>query len=202
MHRTILSAGFDGLLKSDIGRVLFRIDGDSTGRLPPVVLVQSEREPDWENLTMDYLASLPECKPFAPQFKRGQRLRFRLRANPTKRVAAKNAVLGPEHAGKRIGLFTEADQLRWFISKGAKGGFRVPGGWVENGSHAVPNFRMDAIPEGKLWNGISGAGGWFLAVRFEGVLEVTDPTSFLQLLENGIGSAKGYGFGLMSVAPA
>lgn len=44
--------------------------------------------------------------------------------------------------------------------------------------------------------------GRFLAVRFDGLLEVTDPGKFLETLRAGIGSAKGFGFGLLSLAPA
>src|SRR5262249_11410448 len=90
MHRTILSAGFDGVPKDALGRVLFRTDEDRAGRTPPVVLVQSDREPDWARLPTGYTTRGPECKPFDPQFRAGHRLRFRLRANPTKRVAAGN----------------------------------------------------------------------------------------------------------------
>ena len=39
-----------------------------------------------------------------------------------------------------------------------------------------------------------------LAVRFEGVLQVVDPVAFQQTLRRGIGSAKGFGFGLLSIA--
>ena len=38
------------------------------------------------------------------------------------------------------------------------------------------------------------------AVRFEGVLQVVDPVAFQQTLRCGIGSAKGFGFGLLSLA--
>ncbi|MDB5311580.1 MAG: CRISPR-associated protein Cas6/Cse3/CasE, subtype [Gemmataceae bacterium] len=202
MHRTILSVGFDRVPKEDIGRVLFRTDEDRSGRAPPVVLVQSDREPDWSRLPAGYTADRPECKPFDPQFRAGQRLRFRLRANPTKRVAAQNVALGPALAGKRVGLLTEPDQTRWFLQKCGAGGFQIPGRWEENDGKSIPNFRMDIIPEGRLWNGKGGAGGWFLTVRFEGVLEVTDPAAFRNTVFAGIGPAKGFGFGLLSVAPA
>ena len=38
------------------------------------------------------------------------------------------------------------------------------------------------------------------AVLFEGRLEVTDRTMFLEALRGGIGSGKAFGFGLLSVA--
>ena len=36
---------------------------------------------------------------------------------------------------------------------------------------------------------------------FDGVLEVNDPDIFIKSIESGIGSAKGFGFGLLSIAP-
>jgi hypothetical protein len=39
-----------------------------------------------------------------------------------------------------------------------------------------------------------------IAVRFDGQLQVTDPVTFSDTLERGIGSGKGLGFGLLSLA--
>jgi len=38
-------------------------------------------------------------------------------------------------------------------------------------------------------------------VRFDGTLEVTEPEIFLETVRQGIGSGKGLGFGLLSLAP-
>ena len=38
-----------------------------------------------------------------------------------------------------------------------------------------------------------------LAVTYEGVLEVTDPQAFCQMLTNGLGRGKAYGLGLMTI---
>jgi len=185
---------------------LFRLDSiPASSPSRHVVTVQSGIEPDWNYAFQnapEFLAARPIVKPFEPEFRPGQRLHFRLRANPVKRVAAKNVVLGPALAGKRVGLFAEADQLRWFLNKAERGGFRVPGQWDEHDGRTTPNFRIDANPEGRVHNGKPGHDGWFLAVRFEGVLEVTDPVAFRSLIEAGVGPAKGFGFGLLSVAPA
>lgn len=197
LHKTLLSCGFDGVAKPDIGRVLFRVDADPRGASPPVVLVQTDRRPCWANLPTGRLLEAPECKAYDPRFGAGQRLRFRLRANPSKRVAAGNPTMGAKCGGKRVGLLHEADQLRWLLGKAAGGGFVVPGAWADG----VPHFEADAQPEGRVLNGKTGFVSWFLSVRFEGCLTVTDPAAFRALLESGVGPAKGYGFGLLSVAP-
>ena len=40
-----------------------------------------------------------------------------------------------------------------------------------------------------------------VGVRFDGVLEVTDVAAFTETLAGGIGSAKAFGFGYLTVAP-
>ena len=42
----------------------------------------------------------------------------------------------------------------------------------------------------------------FLAVRFDGLLTVADPDALYGTVRQGIGSGKGFGFGLFSLAPA
>src|SRR5437899_2045929 len=84
MHRTLWSTGFRRFGKDELGRVLFRLDADRAGRAP-AVLVQSDSQPDWSELPREYVVDSPEWKSFDPPFVVGQRLRFRLRANPTKK---------------------------------------------------------------------------------------------------------------------
>ncbi len=205
MHRTLMNAyGYPRV--DDRCDLLFRLEPSPTG--PPIVLVQTRDAPDWSALSTGCLLGHAECKPWDPVVAPGQRLRFRLRANPTKRVAAKNERLGGVMVGKRVGLVTEADQIRWLVRKGAAGGFRVPGEWVdarhpETGQPIqLPNFRVDVIPEGRHRNDKPGHAGDFLAVRFEGVLIVTDAEAFRANVAAGVGSGKAFGFGLLSVAPA
>ena len=181
MHRTLLRA-FPDAEAGGPGRVLFRVDaGRSTGRL--AVLVQSAVRPDWGRLSVpgEYLLSSPASKPFDPTFTEGQRLTFRLRANPT-----------VKREGKRLGLPNEEAQRSWLTRKATAGGFQVVG--------------ADVVPEGMV-RGVKAAGDIclelaLLAVRFDGLLSVTEPARFRATLEAGIGSAKGLGFGLLSLAPA
>jgi CRISPR system Cascade subunit CasE len=179
LHRTIMRA-FPGQDAGGPGRVLFRLETTRAGE-PPVVLVQSEKQPDWSPLRQQsgYLWEPPKSKELALQFRPGQRLRFRLRANPTVKRWAE---------GKRHGLLREEDQRNWLVRKAARCGFRLPD-FVVRSSRRV----------------VSGSGKnspTHLAVDYEGILEVTDPAAFLEALAAGIGPAKGFGFGLLSVARA
>jgi CRISPR system Cascade subunit CasE len=208
MHKTVWNC-HPGLRRDPatgafLDRLLFRVDADGG---PPTLLVQSDVAPDWGLLPTDYLRDGPACKTLDVTFTAGQRLRFRLRANPTKRVAAKNSRLGGTMVGKRVGLHTETEQIHWLLHKAEAGGFTVPGEWVtakhpETGAPIeLPNFRVDAIPDGRVHQVKDGRGA-LAAVRFEGVLVVTDSAKFRDTLFDGIGSGKGFGFGLLSVAPA
>ncbi len=210
MHRTLWRAFPD----TNPGRILFRVDADRTGA-PPVVLVQSDLRPQWKRLDergSRYLLAPPEFKPFQPSFAPGQRMRFRLRANPTKKVASLSKADrlagtrerdGDTKNGRRLALLREDEQIAWLLHKGEQGGFQIPGEWVAADDHRrAANYRVDAIPEGWVRCSKDGhADGRFFAVRFEGVLHVTDPDQFLCTVADGVGAAKGFGFGLLSVAP-
>jgi CRISPR system Cascade subunit CasE len=194
LHRTLLRA-FPDKADGGPGRVLFRVDlPRDTGTA--VVLVQSEKPPDWSLLRPDYLTRPAESKPFEPTFTVGQRLAFRLRANPTCKtgtLSKSDRLAGRSKSnGRRLGLLREGQQREWLVRKAEAGGFRVLG--------------VTVVPEG-FAHGSKDAGGVrvglsLLAVRFDGLLGVTDPGRFLQTLREGIGPAKGFGFGLLSLARA
>jgi CRISPR system Cascade subunit CasE len=185
---------FPGESDGGPGRVLFRLD------LPreegfSIVLVQSEKSPDWSYLVKNYLLdndlhqSNPDWKEIDPEIAPGQILAFRLRANPTKREAVKRE---NGKCGKRIGLLRPEDQIEWIKRKGEQGGFTI----------------LQVVPiREKLHQGKKSTTGRshklsLLSVRFEGVLRVDDPALFRQSLKSGIGPGKGLGFGLLSIARA
>jgi len=176
LHKTLLTA-FPYADEGGPGRVLYRVDTNAqTGY--PEILVQSTKVPDWVKLNVDsnFLISPIESKEFVTSFRNGQIFHYRLLANPT-----------VKRDGKRLGLLTDEEQIAWLNRKGGNGGFQV------QQVRTVPHgFISGKRPEGKMT---------FHGVRFEGILQVTDSGQFLKTLENGIGSGKGFGFGLLSLAP-
>jgi len=223
MHRTLMRAfpevDGDGSKARANFDVLFRADVDERrGRV--TVYVQSAVEPDWSFLeTRDgYLLAEaevpnPACKNVTGALERletGQVLSFRLRANPTKRIpeGAKNE---DKLKGKRVGLLREDEQVAWLIRKGQEREKDKPGGLeilmaeVEGNDgqiHLVP--RVNACPEGNQRDRKSDNGSRYqtthLAVRFEGLLRITDADAFRETIVRGIGPGKAFGFGLLSVA--
>ncbi len=181
LHRSLMHA-FPGKKDGGPCRVLFRLDIDHK-RGDISVLVQSEKEPDWTALddSGNFLVEPPRWKIFAPAFARGQVLYFRVRANPT-----------IKRNEKRLGILREEEQTAWLERKGKEGGFEI--------------VSLTMVPEGIAHDKMTDRVGSphnlsLLSVRLEGLLRVTDPHIFRQTLERGIGSAKGLGFGLLSIAP-
>lgn len=183
-HRLVL-LGFPADANQGGCRVLFRLEPEASGPFR-TLLVQSELEPDWEARAARQHASLAgaETKLLRLALRSGSRLRFRLRANPTKR---------DKTTSKRIGLVSEADQMSWLARKGSSAGF------------AIDPERTLIVPEEGVHSRRHGESHECLivchGVRFEGVLEVTDPAALTETLRCGIGSGKAFGFGLLSLAP-
>lgn len=203
LHRTVMKA-FAADLQSD-ERVLFRVDLPRAGA--PSLLVQSHYAPDWSNLLdpqKGYLADaayLPfgdepvavKEVDFGQKLQAGQRLAFRLRANPTVKKARFDEN-GKALNGNRVPLIREKKQLEWLQRK-------------ITDKNAAVLFRAAITTEndlrGKLFSEKDPKKRMkFHAVQFEGMLQIDNLEAFLNMLENGIGPGKGLGFGLLSLARA
>ncbi len=220
LHRTVMS-GFpdsdDGSSARARFAVLHRVDTEPrTGR--PVLYVQSRVKPDWSRLPEGYLADVgpevenPACKSMDRALEalaEGMVLRFRLRANPTRKIDTKTGPDGKRRHGRRVELRTEAEQIAWLERKGREAGFALES--VRTVSD-VPDVIVASRAKVGFTKGCrrrpahrGGGGGdrlTFASVVMEGHLRVTDPEKFRKALINGIGPAKAYGFGLLSIAPA
>ncbi|KAA0258288.1 MAG: type I-E CRISPR-associated protein Cas6/Cse3/CasE, partial [Chloroflexi bacterium] len=173
--------------------ILFRVDLHPRTRIP-TLLVQSRQKPDWSFLLAerrDYLlgenelpldVENPAVKEMNLQLREGQVLAFRLRANPTKRL---------KENAKRIGLLREDDQHAWIQRK-----LEIAGAGVVS-----VNIINEQFTRGKLFKEKEKALRLnFLSVQFDGVLQVQDPNNLVNSIFTGFGSAKGLGFGLLSLA--
>lgn len=113
---------------------------------------------------------------------------FDLRANPTKRDAQQ---------GNRRALSKPDDLRAWLHRKGEMGGFRIveekP---LEIGPMVKGFFCKEENRDQKECQSLHGG------VQFRGVLEVTDVETFKKTYQQGIGSGKAFGYGLLLLAPA
>ena len=188
MHRSLMRAFPDNLKEGD-ERVLFRLEPGRNGGL--ILLVQSWMLPDWSWLAepgaRGYLLPVGEPNPAVKSFDLdlapGQTLAFRLRANPTARRTF-------EDKKRRVGLYDEEEQLVWLKRKAEQGGFRLVSVRTAEREDVGGKVKRDnEIHKLKL-----------AAVRFDGLLQVTDPQRLRETVRQGTGSGKGLGFGLLSLA--
>lgn len=157
---------------SGSGRILFRVEPERAEREKTVIVISEEL-----NINTDVLLKLKNIKSrsYNPNIVDGGRYHFRLRANPT--------IMQDK---KRHALKAEKDQLGWINRKGADGGFSVTD--------------IVAVDENMIAGTRQGQKMMFKSVLFQGDLMVTDTILFRESLFKGIGSAKGFGFGLLSIA--
>lgn len=194
MHRTLMSAYpvlASGVNFREAHGVLWRLDSLHGGL---VQYVQSMTEPDWSKLAGDYLMRPAEVRTLGPALdsvEPGRRYVFRLVGNPTRCVhndsdpnVRRHIPVAPEH------------HLDWLVSKGSRHGFVLP-----TARGAQPDVACTALPRlnGKRGKPVKVT---ITPVRFDGHLIVTDPDAFKAALVAGIGRAKPYGCGLLTLARA
>jgi CRISPR system Cascade subunit CasE len=186
LHCTLRTRLF-GDAEQETGRALFRVERDPDTGIS-TVLIQSHRAPNIAALPSGYWLHPPEVRSdYAEKLRTittGQYLRFRLLANPT--VKRRNA----EGKPARYGLHKETEQQGWLARK-----------LNDNGAKLI-DFAVNriAVQDFRKHNGDEKSQTHF-AVRFDGVLQVVDPDTLRAAIAGGVGSAKGYGFGLLSIAP-
>lgn len=174
--------------------LLFRVDPYSGGRA--VILTQSAIEPDWDYAFHNagyLLAAPPELRSFQPHFAEGQRLPFRLLANPTRRLSrhslgADGQPIDANDVGKRVPV-RDDHLVDWLVRRAE--------------SWAVIDEDCTTVQPGYVYfnKERNGQGQRLRSVRYDGILTVTNPDKLQIAIAQGIGSAKGFGFGLLSVAP-
>ncbi|MCA9878632.1 MAG: type I-E CRISPR-associated protein Cas6/Cse3/CasE [Thermomicrobiales bacterium] len=192
LHRLVMSA-FPPAATGEEARqafgVLYRVDIDEKTGVP-ALLVQSRVRPDVTPLTPLLLRHAGEVKNVAPLYEAlavGAVLRFRLRANPVRRVHTNHT--DDKLAGKRVNLRTDEQRREWIAEKLAR--------------EAGCLLGACAMREGGAQRGQRGAQRLSHgAVTYDGLLRVVDADALRAGIRAGIGPGKAYGFGLLSVAPA
>ena len=129
-----------------------------------------------------------ESKTIPAAFMTHERYAFEVRLNPTKRdKASRNtvAIRGSKTTGQ-----TQRDALaEWFAQKTLNHGFSV-----DEASLIVTDVGVQRFEKG-------GSMVTHGKATFIGKLHVKDRTLFVKSFEEGIGRAKGFGFGLLQIVP-
>lgn len=173
------------------GRVLWRIDQadhrtvlyiSSPERPDCTHLVEQTgwpTQPEWD--TRDYRRLLDRLG-------KGQMWAFRLAANPTKSTR-----LAAGRRSQRVGHVTVEQQRAWLLERAAGWGFTVPEAGGGGPAVLVTGRRVRTFRRGDSQVELS-------TVVFDGRLVVEDPSAFRRAMIRGLGPAKGYGCGLLTLA--
>lgn len=207
MHAAVL-AGFPDLPSagSGEGRVLWRVDRDAKAKA--FLCVVSQDRPDYTHVveqagwpTLEGGWETRDYTPFLEKLAAGGMWTFRLTANPVHKVRSRNN----QADTKTTPHITPYHQAEWLLERQEKAGFRVvrktAGGSPPNGAderelrvHGQHRFEFRKKPGDDRPVSLS-------SVIFDGRLEVTDPERLRRTLTHGLGRAKAYGCGLMTLAP-
>lgn len=127
-------------------------------------------------------------KKFLPAFQPGQYLRFRLKANPIKTIKDEGGRKNSKGETKscRVPLIDDEQQIEWLSRKLALAASLI---------EVVVRSRED------IYFRKGGHAGKVVTVTFEGKLRIDDHDVFNEILASGIGPAKGFGCGMLSLAP-
>lgn len=188
----ILHAAVEGGSKGHNQRNLWRVDW--LGGIC-YLLVLSPNKPDFSRLfeQCGYPGSEPrwetrDYEPLLSRLKQGQVWQFRLKANPTRSGSKEWDESG---RGKVFSHVTEEQQKQWLLRRSETCGFALKPEDFQVVGTKWHEFLKSNSSEGKVT---------LRTVVFEGVLTVRHLEHFKHALVSGIGRAKAYGCGLLTIA--
>lgn len=195
MHAAVRGA-FPPDLDQEESRILWRIDHRGHEH---VLYIVGPEKPTADAMVEDAgwdtrPAQIADYDRFLNRITRGQRWWFELVANPTYSESR-----GPGKRGKVKAHISAQHQLDWLGRKSRAHGFAIE----TEGENAVAvvgrgnlDFRRRNTETRERRDRVK-----IVTARFQGVLEVTDADELRHTLVNGIGRSKGYGCGLLTLAP-
>lgn len=186
MHAAIL-AGFG---PGGASRPLWRVD---THGHDVALYILSGGEPDLTHLVEQ--AGWPttqtwQTRDYAPVLSTlaaGQRYGFRLTANPTRSVRLREGA-----RSQRVGHVTVTQQIQWLLDRAERLGFEL-------GTADEPSFGM--VHRARRSFRRQGSTVTISTATFEGTLRIADADAARSAITGGIGPAKAYGCGLLTLAP-
>ncbi|WP_020161334.1 type I-E CRISPR-associated protein Cas6/Cse3/CasE [Methylobacter marinus] len=167
---------------------LFRVEQQQAGA-GASILMQSEIAPSAGNEQIKLLGT----REYPLTVLKGQRLRFLLIANPVKTIKDQRERKNKKGVIKsnRVPLIKEEDQQNWLERK-LQSSAQIDSLMIRP-CHPMYFYKKDQ-------ENPKGYGGKIVPVTFEGILIVQEPDTLTQQVKQGIGPAKAFGCGLLSVA--
>ncbi|MEU6964990.1 type I-E CRISPR-associated protein Cas6/Cse3/CasE [Streptomyces chrestomyceticus] len=190
LHHTLMRLVPDGLGPHPRQRagLLFRLETDAR---QPVLLIQTTLAPALERLPRGYSpARTRDLTPLLNTLTPGRQVRYRITANPSvRRHLPPPGIPTPPGPPPRHGTVTALhgeDAAAWWRRRATGAGLTL----LTLTMHGRPFRRTD------------GPGPYHRLVQYDGTARITDPALLADALCTGIGKAKPYGAGLLSLAPA
>lgn len=201
MHAAVLSC-FPPDVSHTNGRILWRLDETNGSH---TLFIVSPEQPDASSLIEQAgwstrPGNIANYGRLLSSLKNGQEWAFRLTANP---VESRPSVNGTR--GKVLPHVTTDQQVGWLNTKASKYGFELPSAMETEGDAFAPLQTMVTKRTNLRFfkGGIERSKRNRVALRvaqFDGLLRVTDAELLRHSLVNGIGRAKAYGCGLLTLA--
>lgn len=199
LHRRVLSlfqATDDEPQRSTLG-ILHRLEVSEREGLITLLIQSRDELPNTASLPDFFLDprlgevafASTDLEPLVNALSVGRRCRFRLRANPTRRILTKSGSDGKRTHGKRVPLHDDATRFAWLERKLLAAGLGL-----------VDSTDVRQTPQGRSMARRRGGVATHDAHTFDGIAKVLDTEAVERGLRDGIGPAKAYGFGLLSLA--
>lgn len=191
----------DACRVSGEGRILWRIDSSPAPTNETWLYVVSPDRPDFSHIAEQCgwpATSVGETKDYSPVLGRlnaGQTWRFRLKANPARKVLVdQGRDPNPKVVGTIQGCVTMAQQVEWLLSRAESHGFTVA-----SSDEGFPLLTVSQRHTEKYER--KGKKVTITTAMYDGILTVSDPDLLQHTLCFGMGRAKGFGCGLLTVSP-
>lgn len=161
---------------------LYRVGHSDRNRVE--ILMQSIREP----IISSNVAHILACKEYSLPLFSSQKLRFMLIANPIKMINDASGRKNSDGQSKkcRVPLVHENDQRNWIERKLLD-------------AASLETLVIDPVFPLRFRKGKDGAGK-IKPVSYQGILIVEKPGKMIDLVRKGIGPAKAFGCGLLTLA--
>lgn len=220
MHAAIAGSFPPGGKRTEQGRVLWRVDEWETGAVYLYIVSPNEpslvgldeqigwpdKQKQWESRCYDS---------FLKQIDEGQLYTFRLLANP---VLNRKGIVNEHGNTKRIGHLTIVQQAGWLIGEAAyrgtgntvpelfakqehnraeRNGFKV----LEDPETGIARLVVSDSKKQTIQKEKGKQPITLTTARYDGVMRVEDGNLLRKALTNGIGHAKGFGCGLLTLVP-
>ncbi|WP_340682544.1 type I-E CRISPR-associated protein Cas6/Cse3/CasE [Amycolatopsis coloradensis] len=193
MHAAVL-AGFPDARPTEDGRILWRLDTYATHRV--LLFIASPDKPDLTHLVEQ--AGWPTTQAWQTaaydgllgSLRAGQRWQFRLTANPVRSGRREEWT-----ETKPLGHVTVEQQQQWLLDRAERLGFRIAPSTTGAGE---PDLAV--VDRSVRRFGRGGASVTISMATFDGHLDIEDVDAMRRSLTFGIGRAKAYGCGLLTLS--